>query len=96
MMTSSNEILEFLKTYSWELRSKALYKKYLFSNFITAIKFINEVAKIAEKYNHHPKLINSYSSVELYWITNDVGEITQIDINMAKKCEFLYLNYNCK
>ena len=95
-MTSSNEILEFLKTYSWELRSKALYKKYLFSNFITAIKFINEVAKIAEKYNHHPKLINTYSSVEIYWITNDVSEITQIDINMAKKCEFLYLNYNFK
>lgn len=38
----------------WELKEDKVVKSFQFSSFMNAIEFVNNVAKIAEKVNHHP------------------------------------------
>ena len=94
MKLEKNKVYEFLKRHNWSIELESLYKKYIFSNFSSAISFINEIANISEEKDHHPKLVNNYNIVEVFWITNDVGYITEKDIELAKNCDKRYLNYS--
>ena len=94
MKLEKNKVYEFLKRHNWSIEMESLYKKYTFLNFSSAISFINEIANISEEKDHHPKLVNNYNIVEVFWITNDVGYITEKDIVLAKNCDKRYLNYS--
>ncbi len=37
----------------WELKEGKLVKLFQFSSFMNAIDFVNEIAKIAERFDHH-------------------------------------------
>jgi 4a-hydroxytetrahydrobiopterin dehydratase len=72
----------------WEINENKLYKKFKFSNFLEAIKFINQVAVISESQNHHPTLMNSYNIVEIWLCTHDQNnEITSKDDELAQKID---------
>jgi len=91
MIKENNKVLAFIKKHNWEIKENALFKKYTFSNFSLAIEFINQIAELSEENNHHPKLVNMYNSVEIFWTTNDVGYITSKDMELAKNCDNTYL-----
>lgn len=38
----------------WELKDDKIIKSFQFPSFMNAIEFVNDVANIAEKVNHHP------------------------------------------
>jgi 4a-hydroxytetrahydrobiopterin dehydratase len=40
--------------YAWEYDNKSIRKTYSFNAYTDGIKFVNEIAEIAEKNNHHP------------------------------------------
>jgi 4a-hydroxytetrahydrobiopterin dehydratase len=52
-----------------------------------AIEFVNDVAKIAEKVNHHPLITINWRTVKLSLKSFDVDAITERDINLAKEIE---------
>ncbi len=65
---------------SWKETPNGLIKVFKFRNFLKAIDFVNDVAKIAEAENHHPDiLIHSYNRVKIMSITHDEGSITYKD-----------------
>jgi hypothetical protein len=49
--------------------------------------FVNNVAKIAEKLDHHPIITINWKSVKLSLKSFDVDAITNRDINFAKEIE---------
>jgi 4a-hydroxytetrahydrobiopterin dehydratase len=63
---------------------KWLVKKYLFPSFPEAISFVNKVAGIAEKMNHHPFISIDYRKVTLRITTWNSGGLTALDIDSAK------------
>jgi 4a-hydroxytetrahydrobiopterin dehydratase len=67
-------------------KDNKLYAKFKFKDFAEAMVFINKVAAIAEKLDHHPTIINTYNTVELYLCTHDAG-----DVVTAKDWEFASL-----
>jgi 4a-hydroxytetrahydrobiopterin dehydratase len=72
----------------WEIHENKLNKKFKFSNFLEAMEFINQVAKIANLLNHHPTLMNSYNMVEIWLCTHDQNnEITSKDHELAQKID---------
>lgn len=91
MIKENDKVLAFIQKCNWEIKENALFKKYTFSNFSLAIEFINQIAEISEENNHHPKLVNNYNSVEVFWTTNDVGYITPKDVELAKNCDNIYI-----
>jgi 4a-hydroxytetrahydrobiopterin dehydratase len=71
----------------WELKDGKIVKSFQFSSFINAIEFVNNVAKIAEKLDHHPIITINWKSVKLSLKSFDVDAITNRDINFAKEIE---------
>ena len=49
----------------WELRSGALYRELLFSDFASAFGFMTSAALVSEKLDHHPDWANVYNRVTI-------------------------------
>jgi len=71
----------------WELKEGKIVKSFQFSSFIDAIEFVNKVAKVAEKLDHHPIITINWKAVRLSLKSFDVDAVTKRDINLAKEIE---------
>ena len=73
----------------WEMASDrdAIVRTFKFEDFSEAWGFMNRVALIAEKNDHHPEWSNVYNKVTLRWTTHSVGGVSPLDIKLAKKCD---------
>ncbi len=81
---SENEIEQHLKSLpDWELEGEAIAKTYEFSDFVTAIDFVTEVAEQAESLGHHPDIDVHYNEVTLTLSTHSEGGVTSKDIEAA-------------
>ncbi len=85
-----NEANDFLAQLNnnWKINEIGhLYKKYVFKDFLTAIKFVNLIATVAEKEGHHPDLAIGwgYCSIEVW--THKVNGLTPSDFYIAAKIE---------
>ena len=80
-------IVEELDNNSWELKDGKLIKSFQFPSFMNAINFINDVANIAERLDHHPIITVNWKTVKLSLKSFDVDAITKRDITLAKEID---------
>ncbi len=74
----------------WQEIDNSLYQKFEFEDFDEAVAFINNVAQIARQLNHHPKITNVYSTVELWLTSHDADNtVTDKDKVFAKQVDQL-------
>jgi ribonuclease HI len=74
----------------WTEDSNRLYKKITFKDFTEAFAFLNQLASLAEKENHHPIIKNKWNEVELWLSTHEAGDIvTDKDRDLAEKIDQL-------
>jgi ribonuclease HI/pterin-4a-carbinolamine dehydratase len=74
----------------WQEKDDQLYRKFTFKDFEEAFAFLNQVADLASKANHHPKIQNTWNTVELWLSTHDAGDtVTEKDKNLAKAIDAL-------
>jgi 4a-hydroxytetrahydrobiopterin dehydratase len=83
----NNNNLNDLNT--WEKIEGKLCKEFKFINFIEAFSFITKIALESEKMDHHPDITISYNKVNIKLITHDVNQISEKDIDLAKKIDKL-------
>jgi pterin-4a-carbinolamine dehydratase len=69
----------------WEERDNALVREFSFDGFAEAVAFVNRVAELAERENHHPDIDVRYSKVTLRWSTHSEGGITERDEALARR-----------
>ena len=68
-----------------------LKRKYSFSSFEEAIAFIDQVAPIFSRENHHPQITNFYNTVEfVYFTTSANNTVTELDHKIANEIESSY------
>jgi 4a-hydroxytetrahydrobiopterin dehydratase len=68
----------------WDFKIGKLVKSFKFSRFMNAIYFVNEVAKVAERLDHHPIITINWRTVKLSLKSFDVDATTKRDIALAK------------
>ncbi len=73
----------------WKKRNKTITRTYEFKDFPAAIKFVNTVARIAEKAWHHPDIDIRWNKVTLMLTTHDEGGLTGKDFDLARKFDRL-------
>ena len=74
------------ETKSWKSEKEGLYRKFNFDTFGQASAFVEHVFKLAQEQNHHPKILNDYTQVEIWFSTHSAhGDITDIDHAMAER-----------
>ena len=71
----------------WEVKDGKVVKAFQFSSFMNAIGFVNEIAKVAERLDHHPIITINWKTVKLSLKSFDVDAITRRDIALAKEIE---------
>ncbi len=67
----------------WEIHGKILAKDYQFKEFKDGLSFVNKVAAVAERQDHHPDVLLSYGSVVLEITTHSEGRLTDKDFRLA-------------
>jgi 4a-hydroxytetrahydrobiopterin dehydratase len=70
----------------WKQRGKTIQRTFEFDDFVAAVKFVNQVAKLAEKAWHHPDIDIRWNQVTLTLSTHSEGGLTEKDFALAKKC----------
>lgn len=75
----------------WELArdGDAIFRKFAFGDFSEAWGFMNRVALLAEKQDHHPEWFNVYNRVEITLTTHDADGLSLRDMHMAKAIDAL-------
>jgi len=74
---------------AWSRHRHALRRTFEFRDFVTAIRFVNAVARAAEKAGHHPDLDIRWNRVTLTLTTHDAGGLTALDFELARRCDAL-------
>ncbi len=69
----------------WELIDGKLQRMLTFGTFVQAFGFMTSVALLAEAMDHHPDWSNVYNRVTIGLNTHDVGGISDLDFDLAKK-----------
>jgi 4a-hydroxytetrahydrobiopterin dehydratase len=72
----------------WKRRSNKLMKDFQFSHFRDSIVFVNRVATLADSHKHHPDIDIRDGTVTLTLSTQDVGGITEKDLDLAEQIDF--------
>lgn len=71
----------------WERFGDEIIKSYKLANFISSIGFVNKIAILAEKADHHPDILIQYSTVKITLSTHSEGGITIKDLDLATEIE---------
>jgi 4a-hydroxytetrahydrobiopterin dehydratase len=71
----------------WSRKGEALNKTYSFARFADGIRFVQQVAEVADRMNHHPDIDIRYTKIAFSLSTHDAGGITQRDLDLATKIE---------
>jgi 4a-hydroxytetrahydrobiopterin dehydratase len=80
-------VAEELDNSGWEIKDGKLVKSFQFPSFMNAINFVNDVANIAERLDHHPIITINWKTVKLSLKSFDVDAITKRDIALAKEID---------
>jgi len=72
---------------NWQYENKKINKVFTFESYMKSIDFINAVAKIAEKFNHHPDLKVGYCKINIEITSHDFGGVTTSCIDLALSIE---------
>ena len=73
----------------WSLRGGRIEKTFAFANYHETIAFVNALAWIAHREDHHPDLAVGYDRCRVAYSTHDAGGVTRNDCICAARIELL-------
>jgi 4a-hydroxytetrahydrobiopterin dehydratase len=89
-LLSQEEIEERVAGSDWSRAGDAIVREWKLADFAAAIAFVNAVAEIAERANHHPDiLIHGWNHVRLTLSTHSQGGLTDADFALAAEIDRL-------
>jgi 4a-hydroxytetrahydrobiopterin dehydratase len=73
----------------WAIEGDTLAKTFAFKDYHRTMAFVNAVAWIAHRADHHPDLAVGYNRCRIAWSTHDAGGLTEYDFACAAQCDAL-------
>jgi 4a-hydroxytetrahydrobiopterin dehydratase len=74
----------------WAAIAVRIEKTFAFPDYHATIAFVNAVAWIAHRQDHHPDLAVGYNRCTVAWSTHDAGGVTRNDCICAAHIERLF------
>jgi 4a-hydroxytetrahydrobiopterin dehydratase len=84
----ANEMLKHLK--GWTIDDGKLVKLYPFTNYYQTMAFVNALAWISHREDHHPDLLVGYNKCRVAYMTHAIGGLSENDFICAAKCDALF------
>ncbi len=69
----------------WKKSGAAIKRTFQFKDFAAAMKFVNAIARLAEKAWHHPDIDVRWNKVTLTLSTHSEGGLTEKDFELARR-----------
>ncbi len=89
-LLSKEEIDRRLAEGDWTREGDAIVREWKLGDFAEAIAFVNRVADLAERANHHPDvLLHGWNHVRLKLSTHSQGGLTDADFKLAGEIDRL-------
>jgi 4a-hydroxytetrahydrobiopterin dehydratase len=90
MPLSDQEIERRVADSEWSREGDSIVREWRLSDFAAAIAFVNQVAELAERVNHHPDiLVHGWNRVRLTLSTHSAGGLTEADFSLASEIDRL-------
>ena len=74
----------------WIIEEGKLVKLYPFTNYYQTMAFVNALAWISHREDHHPDLMVGYNKCRIEYSTHAAGGLTENDFICAAKCDRLF------
>lgn len=74
----------------WELDNGGIARTYRFKDHYQTLAFVNALAWISHREDHHPDLTVGYNTCRVYYHTHSVNGITPNDFVCARKVDGLF------
>jgi len=88
---SAPEVGALLRDYpDWKIHQGAISKTFVFSDYHQTLAFVNAVAWIAQRQDHHPELNVFYDHCRVSFNTHSIGGISENDFICAARIEGLF------
>ncbi len=76
----------------WTRENKTIVKIYTFANYHETLAFVNAVAWIAHRSDHHPDLEVGYNRCRVAYSTHSAGGLTDKDFANAARIDALFFS----
>ncbi len=87
---SDAEVLKRLASLEgWRLEGNRIEKEFRFANHFEAMAFVNAVAWISHREDHHPQVTLGYADCRIAYWTHAIGGLSENDFICAGKVEAL-------
>jgi 4a-hydroxytetrahydrobiopterin dehydratase len=74
----------------WTIEEAKLVKLYPFTDHYQTMVFVNALAWISHREDHHPDLTVGYNQCRVEYSTHAAGGLTENDFICAAKCDLLF------
>ena len=68
---------------------KAIERRFRFPEFEATMRFVNALADVARRHDHHPDMKVGYNYCEVLFTTHDAGGLTSLDATCARAAQEL-------
>ncbi len=89
MLTTTQITAGLRSAKGWKRAGAAITKTVKHKDFVRAMGYVQQVALLAEKMNHHPDIDIRWNTVTLVLSTHSEGGVTARDIELAKQINTL-------
>ena len=83
-----DQLLAQLK--GWQFPGTVITKTYEFTNYYQTMAFVNAVAWISHREDHHPDLAVGYNKCKVDYSTHAIGGLSENDFICAAKLDALF------
>ncbi len=83
----AKELLKDLK--GWKIENHRLTKTYAFENYFQTMAFVNALAWVSHREDHHPDLGVHYNKCKVEYWTHAIGGLSENDFILAAKIDKL-------
>jgi len=74
----------------WALHDQKISKSFQFKNYYRTIAFVNAVAWMTHREDHHPDMTVGYNTCRLEYSTHAIGGLSENDFICAAKVDALF------
>ena len=87
---AAEELLRHLAGWTFLSNHKAIQKSWRMKDFASAVRFIQEIARVADADDHHPDLhLTGYRNLSIQLSTHAIGGLSRNDFILAAKIDEL-------
>jgi len=89
LLTEKQIIVQLRSSKGWKRKGNEIRKIFIHKDFARAMGFVQSVALLAEKMNHHPDIDIRWNKVMLSLSTHSSGGLTTKDFALAEQINAL-------